>query len=151
MGTFHLPAQLSGPGLSLGQQLTTLLNKVNQFHNKMKKKSGYKTETKNHCKWRKKPQIYEANKNNGSFRGMAVVHDGKKQSGTGQEETCMRAKLIRWKPIGIREVTCEGMGKGERVYKIKQEVRRTKLHGCVMSLIHQGGAAAQNHRATRDC
>lgn len=55
---------------------------------------------------------------------LAVVHDGKKQLGTGQEETCMRVKLIRCKPLGIREVTREGMGKGERDYKIKQEVRR---------------------------
>lgn len=97
MGMFHLPAQLSGPGLSLGQQLTTLLNKVNQLHNKMKKKLAIKQFTKNHCKWRKKPQIYEANKDNGSFGGMAAVHDGKKQSGTGQEETLVGAKLIRWK------------------------------------------------------
>lgn len=61
----------------------------------MKKKAGYNTETKNHCKCKKKPQIYEANIDNGSFGGLAVVHDGKKQSSTGQEETCMRAKLIR--------------------------------------------------------
>lgn len=49
---------------------------------------------------------------------------GIKQSGTVHEEMCMRAKLIRWKPLGIREVTHEGMGKGKRDYKIKQEVRR---------------------------
>lgn len=46
---------------------------------------------------------------------MAVMHDGKKQSGTGQEEMCMRAKLIRWKLLGNKEVTGEGMGKGERL------------------------------------
>lgn len=62
---------------------------------KWKIKLAVKQWAKNYYKWRKKPQIHEANKDNGSFGGLAVVHDGKKQSGTGQEGKVDQVETIR--------------------------------------------------------